>query len=353
MNYTVAQLAKMLGAECYGDTNTQIKGLSPLNEVNIDHLIFADGEDNIKAAFASNAAAVILSKKPEDAFNKPVIVYEHPLMAFAQLITVFYPDIEKPAGVHPTAYIGHQVTLGKDIHVGPYAVIEDGCQIGDKAVIHAHAVIREQCKIGDRCEIHPHVTIYPHTILDAKVIIHAGTTIGSDGFGYRFINGIHHKLPHAGHVVIGENVEIGANTVVDRATLGTTKIGKGTKIDNLVQIAHSVKIGEHNIICAFSGIAGSSSTGNHVILAADVGIGDHVKIEDQVTLGARTGVPPKKTLKKGVTYLGNPARPKEKALEQELSSTRIPYMRKHILNMQEKIQELEQKIAKLTSEIES
>jgi UDP-3-O-[3-hydroxymyristoyl] glucosamine N-acyltransferase len=353
MNYTVAELAKMLDAECFGDIHTQITGLSPLNEICSQHLVFADGEDNIKAALSSDAAAVILSKKPEYDLNKPVIVFEHPLMAFAQLIPVFYPDIEKPAGIHPSAFIGQNVTLGKDVHIGPYAVIEDGCQIGDHTVIHAHVVIREQCKIGNTCQIHPHVTIYPHTILDAKVIIHAGTTIGSDGFGYRFINGIHHKLPHAGHVEIGEHVEIGANTVVDRATLGTTKIGKGTKIDNLVQIAHSVKIGEHNIICAFTGIAGSASTGNHVIFAADVGIGDHVKIEDQVTLGARTGVPPKKTLKKGMTYLGNPARPKEKALEQELSSTRIPYMRKHILTMQEKIQELEQKIAHLTSEIES
>ncbi len=351
MIYSLSQLAEMLDAEFHGNPDTKILGLCPLDEVSSDFLVFADSEEHMKTAFASTAAAVILSKKPDDA-TKPVIISEHPLMAFAQLISIFYPDIEKTPGIHPTAYIGAHVKLGQNVHIGPYAIVEDHCEIGDKAVIHAHAVIREHCKIGEACEIHPHVTIYPRTSLDKKVIIHAGTTIGSDGFGYRFIHGIHHKLPHAGSVVIGANVEIGANTVVDRATLGTTRIGQGTKIDNLVQIAHSVKIGEHNIICAFTGIAGSSSTGNHVVLAADVGISDHVRIEDQVTLGARTGVPPKKVLKKGITYLGNPARPKEKALEHELSSTRIPYMRKHISNMQERLLELEQKIAQMTAEIE-
>lgn len=350
MTHTVSQIAKILDSSFIGDANTEICGLSPLDEVSPKHLVFADGEENIKLAFASCAAAVILKQAPSTTPSKPIIISDHPLMAFAQLIPIFYPEIEKAPGIHPTAYIGQNVKIGERVYVGPHAVIEDDCEIGNGSYIHAHVVIRENCKLGQNCIIHPHVTIYPHSILEHQVIIHAGSVIGSDGFGYRFIDGIHHKLPHAGHVVIGANVEIGANTVVDRATLGTTRIGKGTKIDNLVQVAHSVKIGEHNIICAFTGIAGSSSTGNNVILAANVGISDHVKIEDQVVLGARTGVPPKRVLKKGTTYLGNPARPKEKALEHELATTRIPYMRKHILNMQDRIQELEQKIEQLSTE---
>jgi UDP-3-O-[3-hydroxymyristoyl] glucosamine N-acyltransferase len=332
-----------LDADFHGDPDLSILGLSPLSEIEPNHLVFAEGQDNIKLALQSNAAAIIVSQKPQEG-EKPFIISDYPLMAFAQLIPVFYPDIEKPAEIHPSACIGKNVSIAENVYIGPYAIIEDHCQIGKGSVIHGHVIIREQSQIGENCELHPHVTLYPKTILQDKVIIHAGTVIGSDGFGYRFVNGIHHKLPHAGQVVIESNVEIGANTVIDRATLGSTKIGKGSKIDNLVQIAHSVKIGENNIICAFTGIAGSTTSGNGVVFAANVGVSDHVKIDDQVVLGARTGVPPKKHLKQGLTYLGNPARPKEKALENEFSTTRIPFMRKHIQTLQEKVQGLEEKL---------
>lgn len=350
MTYTLSQLANLLNAECYGNPDTQIFGLAPLSEVSPDCLVFADGEENIHQAFSSSAAAVILSKPPTDK-QKPYIIHDSPLLAFAELMEIFYPEQKKSPQIHPTASLGKNVRIGQNVYIGPYTIIEDHSTIGDNSIIHGHVVVQEHCQIGKDCEIHPHVTLYPKTQLKDKVTIHAGTVLGSDGFGYRFINGVHHKIPHAGQVIIEENVEIGANTVVDRATLGSTKIGKGTKIDNLVQIAHSVKLGEHNIICAFTGIAGSTTTGNHVVCAANVGISDHVKIDDQVTLGARAGVPPRKHLKKGLSYLGNPARPKDKALEQEFSTTRIPYMRKHIQTMKEKIQELEDKIAQLMTEV--
>ena len=350
MTYTLAQLAELLNAEYYGNPHTPILGLAPLSEVSPHFLVFADGEENINLAFSSDAAAVLLNTKPANA-EKPYIIHDSPLLAFAELIEVFYPEQKKPAQIHPTACLGKQVSIGQNVYIGPYAIIEDHSHIGDNSVIHAHVVIQEHSVIGKNCEIHPHVTLYPRTQIKDKVIIHAGTVIGSDGFGYRFINGVHHKVPHVGQVIVEENVEIGANTVIDKATLGSTKIGKGTKIDNLVQIAHSVKIGEHNIICAFTGIAGSTTSGNHVIFAANVGVSDHVKIDDEVVLGARAGVPPRKHLKKGLSYIGNPARPKDKALEQEFSTTRIPYMRKHIQTMKEKIQELEEKIAQLMTEV--
>ncbi|NBX85525.1 MAG: UDP-3-O-(3-hydroxymyristoyl)glucosamine N-acyltransferase [Gammaproteobacteria bacterium] len=351
MAYTVAQIADILKAEFHGDPETPLLGLSPIDEIQANHLIFADGENYLKIAFESCAAAVIVTEIPEHA-TKPVILCKNPLMAIAELLPLFYPPIEKEAKVHPTAYIGQNVTIGKNVYVGPYAVIEDNSSIGQGCEIHAHAVIGDACEIGDNCIIHPHVTLYPFCKLDHHVMIHSGSVIGSDGFGYRQINGIHQKLPHVGHVVIDSHVEIGANTVIDRATLGTTRIGKGTKIDNLVQIAHSVKLGEHNILCAFTGIAGSSTSGNHVLFAANVGVSDHVKIEDQVILGARAGVPPKKVLKQGQMYLGNPARPKDKAIEQEFSTTRIPFMRKHIQTLQDKVQQLEQQIQQITTEIE-
>ncbi|NDH09527.1 MAG: UDP-3-O-(3-hydroxymyristoyl)glucosamine N-acyltransferase [Gammaproteobacteria bacterium] len=348
MNYTVADLAKHLQTDFIGDGATLISGLSSLDEVASHHLVFADGEANIKRAFISEAAAVMLATPPEQT-NKPVIVFPNPMMAFVELMDLFYPSPEPKKTIHSSAVIGDNVSIGEGASIGPQVVIEDNCVIGNNVVIHPQVVIRESCHIGNECEIHPQVCLYPNTILQDKVTIHAGSIIGSDGFGYKMFEGIHHKIPHVGRVIIESHVEIGANTVVDRATLGSTKIGKGSKIDNLVQIAHNVKLGEHNIICAFTGIAGSSQSGRHVVFAANVGVSDHVTIEDEVILGARAGVPPKKVLKKGLNYLGNPARPKDKAIEQEFSTTRIPFMRKHIQNLQDKVSALETQLEKLSS----
>lgn len=349
MNYTLAEIAKHLQTEFIGDGSTVIYGLSALDEIAAQHLVFADGEANQKLAFESEAAVVMLTSKPENP-SKPVIIYPNPLMAFVELMALFYPSPEPKPGIHPSAVVGENVQIGEGVSIGPQVVIEDHCVIAQNVVIHPQVVIRQGCQIGKSCELHSQVCLYPNTILKDRVIIHAGSIIGSDGFGYKMFDGVHHKIPHVGQVIIENDVEIGANTVVDRATLGTTKIGKGSKIDNLVQIAHNVKLGEHNIVCAFTGIAGSSSSGKNVVFAANVGVSDHVKIEDEVILGARTGVPSKKVLKKGLSYLGNPARPKEKAIEQEFSTTRIPFMRKHIQNLQDKVSILESQLEKLMSE---
>src|SRR5690606_24806117 len=187
--------------------------------------------------------------------------------------------------------------------------------------IKGHVNIGRNVIIGEHSVIHPHVTIYDDCQLGARVCLHSSSVIGSDGFGYTFVDGQHLKMPHLGNVVIEDDVEIGANTVVDRATMGATVIGAGTKIDNLVQVAHSVKLGKRNILCAFTGIAGSTSTGDHVIFAANVGVSDHVRIDGGSVLGARTGVPPNKHLKQDV-YLGSPARPKIEAIKHELSINR-------------------------------
>ncbi|MDQ5884214.1 MAG: UDP-3-O-[3-hydroxymyristoyl] glucosamine N-acyltransferase [Pseudomonadota bacterium] len=349
---TVSQIAQLLNASFLGDGETPIHGLSALDEIYPHHLVFADGAQYLEQAMKSEAAAIIVTEAPET-FTKPIIIFKNPLMAFVELMAVFYPCIEPSKTIHPSASIGKDVEIAENVSIGAFAVIEDHAKIGKNSVIHPHVTVGLSCAIGENCEIYPHVTLYPHTILKNHVIIHAGSVIGSDGFGYKMFNGIHHKIPHVGHVVIESNVEIGANTVVDRATLGTTRIGTGTKIDNLVQIAHSVKLGAHNILCAFTGIAGSSQSGNHVVFAANVGVSDHVKIDDEVVLGARSGVPPKKHLKKGQTYLGNPARPKDKALEQEFSTTRIPFMRKHIQHLQDKVARLEEQVQQLTEETNS
>jgi UDP-3-O-[3-hydroxymyristoyl] glucosamine N-acyltransferase len=343
MNLSLFEIAELLDGEAFGDKNFRISALSPIDNILPGTLVFAEGKDNIKLAEASEAGAMLVNKSITSD-KKNVIQVAHPFKAFITLLQHFYPPQKNTATIHTSAVIAGDVKLGNNISIGPYVVIESGANIGDDCVLKSHVHIGHNVTIGNQTTLHPHVTIYDNCRLGSGIIIHASTVIGSDGFGYHYMDGEHCKIPHVGYVQIDDNVEIGANTVVDRATIGATKIGRGTKIDNLVQVAHSVKLGKHNIVCAFTGIAGSSQSGDHVIFAANVGVSDHVRIDDGVILAARTGVPPKKHLRAGNVYLGNPARPKDKAIELELSVTRIPFMRKHLRALTDKVAELSQRL---------
>jgi len=349
MNVSLSELANRVQGVVVGNAQISISALSPIDDVLVGSLVFADGEHNLRRAEQSKAAAILVNQQMTSS-QKSVIQVANPLKTFIQLLNFFYPVSKPKASIHPTAVIAEDVTLGNNISIGPFVIIESSTTIGDNCVIKGHVSIGNEVTIGHDTVIHPQVTIYAQTRIGSRVSIHASSVIGCDGFGYTFVDDQHLKIPHVGHVVIGDDVEIGANTVIDRATLGATVIGEGTKIDNLVQIAHSVKLGKHNILCAFTGIAGSSVSGNHVIFAANVGVSDHVQIDDGVILAARAGVPPKKHLKKGNVYLGNPARPKEKALEQELAVTRIPMMRKKIKGLSEKISLLSERLAQIEAE---
>ena len=349
MNASLFEIAALVQGVVIGDENLTISALSPIDNIMTNALVFAEGADNLKHAEASNAAAILVGSSVSGV-NKPIIQVSNPLIAFIKLLHYFYPERKPKAGVHPTAVIAEDVILGKDVSIGPYVIIESGSVIGDSCYIKSHVHIGYDVTLGANTTIHPQVTIYDNSQIGARVSIHASTVIGSDGFGYTLEGGQHLKVPHVGYVIIEDDVEIGANTVVDRATLGTTVVGEGTKIDNLVQVAHSVKLGKHNILCAFTGIAGSTISGNHVIFAANVGVSDHVRIDDGVILGARAGVPPRKHLKHGNVYLGNPARPKEKAIEQELATTRIPLMRRNLKSLSEKVALLAERIELIDKE---
>lgn len=349
MNASLYEIAALIQGVVVGDEKLMVSALSPIDHVMANALVFAEGADNLKLAEASNAAAILVANDVKH-MDKPIIQVANPFKAFMHLLRHFYPDHKPTMGIHPTAVIADNVILGQNLSIAPFVVIESGSIISDNCVIKSHVHIGHNVIIGENTTIHPQVTVYNNSRIGARVSIHASTVIGSDGFGYTFENGKHVKVPHVGHVVIEDDVEIGANTVIDRATLGSTVIGEGTKIDNLVQIAHSVRLGKHNILCAFTGIAGSTTSGNHVIFAANVGVSDHVRIDDGVILGARAGVPPKKHLKQGNIYLGSPARPKDKAIEQELASTRIPFMRKNISALTEKVAQLSDKMVRLEEE---
>lgn len=344
MNASLYDIANLIQGTILGDGALQISSLASLDNINQGALVFADSEANLKIIEESPAAAVLVTHKISQS-TKPLIQVAHPFKAFIQLLNHFNPPKRVVGSIHPTAVIGDNVTLGVNVYVGPYVVIEENSSIGNNSVLKSHIHIGQKVTIGENTTIHAHVTIYDNCQIGSRVIIHASTVIGSDGFGYVFVDGQHLKVPHLGHVRIENDVEIGANTAVDRATLGATVIGEGTKVDNLVQIAHSVKLGKHNILCGFTGIAGSTTSGDHVIFAANVGVSDHVRIDDGVILGARTGVPPKKHLKAGTVYLGSPAKPKDVAIKHELSVNRIPLMRKNIKTLTEQIAQLSKKFA--------
>ena len=349
MNISLHDIAELVQGTVVGDGTLMVSALSPIDDVVDNSLIFAEGADNLTVAENSNAVAILVANDV-NCLNKPIIQVANPYKAFILLLRHFYPEHKPTLGIHATAVIANGVVLGKNISIAAFVVIESGSVIGDNCVIKSHVHIGHHVTIGNATTIHPHVTIYDNSNIGSNVIIHASTVIGSDGFGYKFEQGKHVKVPHVGHVIIEDDVEIGANTVIDRATIGSTFIGAGTKIDNLVQIAHSVRLGQHNILCAFTGIAGSTTSGNNLIFADNLGVSDHVRIDEGVILGARAGVPSNKHLKQGNIYLGSPARPKDKAIEQELASTRIPFIRKNIHALSEKVTQLTKRLTQLENE---
>lgn len=351
MQISLNQLANLIHGTVIGDGSLIVKAFSPINDIAQDSLVYAEGAEYLKIAEASSASALLVREGVSS--SKSLIQVADPYLIFTKLLIIFYPPRKIAANIHSTAQIAEDVEIGKDVFIGAYTVIESGCVIGDGAVIKSHVYIGHEVKIGAGSVIHPHVTIYERCLIGQNVTLHASTVIGCDGFGYTFRKGQHEKTPHVGIVIIEDNVEIGANVAIDRATLGKTVIGCGTKIDNLVQIAHSVQLGKHNLVCAFTGIAGSSSSGDYVTFAADVGVADHVVIEDQVTLAARTGVPPRKTLKKGQVYLGSPARLKDKAIEIELATLRIPLIRKQMQTLTEQIKVLADKLKQYEEKVDN
>ncbi|KTD04692.1 UDP-3-O-(3-hydroxymyristoyl)glucosamine N-acyltransferase [Fluoribacter gormanii] len=349
MSYSLRDIANKIQGVVIGDDSIKISLLSPIDEIIPGSLVFADSNENVKLAEASQAAAILVNEQITVS-QKPLIQVKHPFKAFITLMHHFNPPQKIIPGIHPTAVIGEGVQLGNEVFIGPYVVIEAGSVIGDHCILKSHIHIGREVTLGAHTTIHSHVTVYDSCQIGSRVTIHASTVIGSDGFGYTFVDGKHLKVPHIGRVIIEDDVEIGANTAIDRATMGATVIGEGTKIDNLVQVAHSVKLGKHNILCGFTGIAGSTTSGNHVIFAANVGVSDHVRIDDGVVLGARTGVPPNKHLKEGNVYLGNPARPKDLAIQHELGVNRIPLIRKNIKALSEQVESLKKQLAKAEAE---
>jgi UDP-3-O-[3-hydroxymyristoyl] glucosamine N-acyltransferase len=319
---TVETLAKIVGGAVEGDSNRLISGAASLDQATQEHVSYVESEKQLKLALASHAGCLIIPtgfSLP----NRTVIRVRNPKYGFAKALGTLFPVSGGAAGVHPTAVVAEGVILGKNVEIGPNAVIGSGVRIGEKVSIGASCVVGEDCTIGDYSKLHPRVTLYPSTSIGARVTLHSGCVIGADGFGYAFDSGQFHKFPQIGFVEIADDVEVGANTTIDRGALGPTRIGRGTKIDNLVQIAHNVQIGENCAIASLTGISGSAVIEDYVVIAGQVGIGDHARVEKGAILGGQCGVLPHKTVPAGQTMWGTPARPIREQLMQQALAARL------------------------------
>jgi UDP-3-O-[3-hydroxymyristoyl] glucosamine N-acyltransferase len=332
VSYLVAELAELLGGTLVGDGSASISSALPFEEATPGSItLIADKKHHDKLA-GCNASAVILPKTLVPG-HLPAIVVDDPMAAILRVAILLSPRTDGlQSGIDTNASIHSTVKMGKGCSVGAFAVIEAGVVLGDRCVIHPHAVIRSGARLGSDVEIHPHAVIYPRTSIGDRCIIHSGAIIGSDGFGYKTRNGRHEKIPQVGIVDIAADVEIGANSTVDRATFGTTRIGEGTKIDNQVMVGHNCQIGKHNILVSHVGISGSVTTGDYVVLAGKVGIADHVHIGTGAVLGASSGV--HADIPAGQVYLGTPARPERETKRLALLMEKLPEMRRQIAELQ-------------------
>lgn len=327
MKMTVAKLAESLGATLIGDGSGVLTRGSGVDDASAETVVFALTQPLFEQAVASAAGAVIAGTFAEGyAGAKPVLVAKQAKLAFARAVRLLAGAPPLAGSIHPSAVVSGTAALGQSVTVGAHAVIGDGVSIGDRTSIGAGVVVAGGVRIGADCRIYPNVTIYASTEVGNRVVLHAGAVLGSDGFGYVMdeTTGAYEAFPQIGTLRIEDDVEIGANTTVDRGALGATMIGAGTKIDNLVQVAHNVRIGRHVAISAQTGIAGSSRIDDRVIIGGQAGIADHVHIEAGAIIGAQAGVLTGKVLRgKGVVFWGTPARPLREVLREQATLARL------------------------------
>jgi UDP-3-O-[3-hydroxymyristoyl] glucosamine N-acyltransferase len=334
MERTVRELAQYLGAELEGNPDVKIYGCTSVASAKAGDLVFVDSPNQLDAAAKCAARCVVLAPGSEMA-GKTILRAKNPRLAFARAIAWMMPQEIIAKGIHATAAVAKSAKLGEGVSVGPFAVIEDAAEIGAGSEIGAHCFVGAGARLGAGCRIYPRVTIAGCVRLGERVVLHSGAVIGSDGFGFVMTETGFEKFPQIGSVEIADDVEIGANTTVDRGALDATRIGRGVKIDNLVQIGHNCEIGEHTVISAQTGLAGSSYIGRNVMLGGQVGIAGHGRIEDGAQLAPKTGVAAGKVIHAGTIMFGAPARPLDKAKEINALMGRLPELAKRVRRLEE------------------
>lgn len=339
MKKTLQEIADFLGGRVVGDAAIEIHGLDNIEGAGAGDLTFAV-EPHIEEAKTCQAAAVML---PEGAgeFPKTALYVEEPRAAFAKLLELFTLKLEFPQGVSDKAHIGKDVKLGKDVVIMPFAVVDDHAVIGDRVTLYPHTYIGQYAEVGDDSVIYSNATVREHCRVGKRCVIHSSAVIGSDGFGFTTKDGVHTKVPQVGNVVLEDDVEIGAHDGIDRAAMGSTVIGKGTKIDNLVHIGHNCKIGPNCLIVAQTGISGSTTVGHNVTFGGQVGTVGHIKIGANSVYAARSGIIG--NMPEGVFCAGFPVQPHAEWLRMQAAM-------KHLPEMHKKLKQLEKKLAKYEKE---
>ncbi|MDB6112289.1 MAG: lpxD [Pedosphaera sp.] len=334
MPFTAAEIASQLQGEVLGEASLALTGFAPADRAQPGDLTFAENEDYFARAETSAASAILVDGNFTSQ-KKVLIRVPNARIAFAKVLPLFFPEPVFPAGIHPTAVVAPSAQIDPTAHIGPHCIVGEQVRIGARVVLQGGDFVGPGSSLGDDTNIFPNVTIYSRSQLGQRVRIHSGTVIGSDGFGYVFDQGAHRKVPQIGNVIIGDDVEIGANVTVDRGALGPTTIGKGTKIDNLVQVAHNVTIGDHCLLVSQVGVAGSTRMGNYVILGGQVGLAGHLKLGDRVTVAAQSGV--MHDLPAGEKVLGTPAVPDRQAKRQLIAIQQLPELIRRVRELERKL----------------
>lgn len=342
MRKTLAEIALLVGGEVRGDRNLVIAGVSGIREAKEGDITFLANRKYVSLVSQTKASALVAREGWVEKNDIALVLVENPDLAFAKIALAFGPPQHPPRpGVHEKAYLGENVKLGRNVSIGVFSIVEDEVEIGDGTTIYAGCYVGPATKIGSDCVIYPRVVIRERCIIGNNVAIHSGSVVGADGFGYATIEGVHHKIPQVGTVVIEDDVEIGALVAIDRARFDRTIIKRGTKIDNLVQIGHNVEIGENSVVVGQVGIAGSAKIGKGVILAGQAGIDGHIEIGDYAIVGGKAGVTknvPAKTMVSGF-----PARAHEKQQREQALTRKLPQLQKQVKELVEKVERLERR----------
>jgi UDP-3-O-[3-hydroxymyristoyl] glucosamine N-acyltransferase len=319
MRRTLQDLAEKLGARLVGSGSATLNTVASLKSAGTESIVFVEDAKHLDSALSSPASAVIAGEFAATISSaKPLLIHAQPRLAFARAARLLRDD--KPrAGTHPSAVVASTAQIGKNVEIAPRTIVGDNAKIGNETMIGAGCVIGDAVEIGEYCRIDANVTIYAGTTLGHRVVVQSGAVLGSEGFGYvrDADTGRYEQFPQIGRLVIEDDVEIGANSTIDRGALDETRIGRGTKIDNLVHVGHNVQIGEDVVIAAQTGLSGSAVVEDNVIIGGQVGIADHVRIENGAILGAQSGIPSKKVIRgKGIVFWGTPARPLKEYLKE-------------------------------------
>ena len=346
MSYTIGQMAALLGLECQGDSARLLKNVAKREKADEFSLIFLQsGECGILPS-GELCAACVLAPRENVPDGTNAIFSDQPKLDFARAASFLHPWPESRGTRHSTAIISPEANIDPTAELGPFVVVEPGTRIGRGCILHAGTVVGEGCSLGEECILFPGVVLYPGARIGNRVILHAGVVVGSDGFGYVSDGSRQWKFPQVGEVIIEDDVEIGANSTIDRGSLGVTRIGTGTKVDNLVQIAHNVEIGSHVVIASQTGISGSTVIEDYAVIGGQVGFGDHARVQRGVVIGSKSGILPGKIVRSGDVYWGVPVRPLREYKRLNALFGRLPEMKAEIDMLKKEIAYLRQALVK-------